>query len=75
MKVNEAKLQVYGVDQTRPVSANRSVKPAEFTQLTRARFAELLSDKEKTFIVQNFKPESTQEEKTSHLGRFIDVTA
>lgn len=75
MKVNEANLQTYRVDQARPVSANRSVKPVEFTQLTKARFAELLTDKEKAFIVQNFKSETTSEKKPSNLGRFLDVRA
>ncbi len=75
MKVNEANLQLYRIDQTRNVQNHQPVKPAEANQFLKARFADLLSENERAFIVQNFKPDTSPDTKKPKLGRFIDVRA
>ncbi|MCX6830688.1 MAG: hypothetical protein NT028_00945 [candidate division Zixibacteria bacterium] len=75
MKVNQANLQLYRIDQARTQSSQQTAKPAELNPFVRARFADLLSENERNFIAQNFKVDTTSESYKPKLGRVIDVKA
>jgi hypothetical protein len=75
MKVNQANLLLYHIDQARAAQAHQAAKPPETNQFVKARFADLLSENERTFIARNFKPDTTPDSKKPKLGRFIDVKA
>ena len=75
MKVNQANLQLYRIDQARTQSSQQAAKPAELNPFVKARFADLLSENERNFIAQNFKADTTPETYKPKLGRIIDVKA
>lgn len=75
MKVNQANLQLYRIDQARTQLNQQVAKPAEPNPFVKARFADLLSENERNFIAQNFKPDTTPESYKPKLGRLIDVKA
>lgn len=77
MKVNNANLQVYSHaltqrQQAPPATESKVAEPNKFGQ---AKFADLLTLQEKKFILQNFKPDSTQHKSDSHLGKVVDIRA
>lgn len=75
MKVNQANLQLYRVDQARTQKQQQSTKTAELNPFVKARFADLLSDNERSFIAANFRVDNTPENSKPKLGRFVDVKA
>ena len=76
MTINDTKLQVYRPEQLRPVTPSKPQTAPELNnQLLRAQFAQLLSDTEKKFITQNFKPDTSDGKDSPKLGRLIDVRA
>jgi hypothetical protein len=75
MKVNQANLQLYRIDQARAQSSQQAAKPAEPNPFVKARFADLLSENERSFIARNFKADTTPEVYKPKLGRIIDVKA
>ncbi len=75
MKVNQANLQLYRIDQARTQSSQQAAKPAELNPFVKARFADLLSENERNFIAQNFKVDTTPDSYKPKLGRLIDVKA
>lgn len=76
MKVNNANLQVYNhsISQRQQVPQQQEAKPAEPNQFANATFSDFLSALEKKYITQNFKPDTTPN-KSSHLGKVIDIRA
>jgi|WetSurMetagenome_2_1015567.scaffolds.fasta_scaffold79364_3 hypothetical protein len=75
MKVNQANLLLYQIDQARTQASRQTTKPAELNPFVKARFADLLSENERNFIAQNFKVDTTPEDYKPKLGRIIDVKA
>jgi hypothetical protein len=75
MKVNQANLQLYRIDQARTQTSQQAAKPAELNPFVKARFADLLSENERNFIARNFKVDTTPESYKPKLGRIIDVKA
>lgn len=75
MKVNQANLQLYRIDQARTQSSQQAAKSMEPNPFVKARFADLLSENERNFIAQNFEADTTPEVYKPKLGRIIDVKA
>lgn len=75
MKVNQANLQLYRIDQARTQSSQQAAKPAELNPFVKARFADLLSENERNFIAQHFKVDTSPESYKPKLGRIIDIKA
>ena len=75
MKVNQANLQLYRIDQARTQPSQQAAKPAGLNPFVKARFADLLSENERNFITQNFRADTTPDSYKPKLGRFIDVKA
>jgi hypothetical protein len=75
MKVNQANLQLYRVDQARTQLTQQAAKPAALNPFVKARFADLLSENERNFIAQNFTADTMPDSYKPKLGRFIDVKA
>lgn len=75
MKVNQANLQLYRIDQARTQVQQQTARQVELNPFVKARFADLLSENERNFIAANFKVDNTPENNKPKLGRFIDVRA
>ncbi len=75
MKVNQANLLLYQIDQARAQASKQTARPTESNPFVKARFADLLSENERNFIAQNFKVDTTTESNKPKLGRLIDVRA
>jgi hypothetical protein len=75
MKVNQANLQLYRIDQQKVQAQQKTAKQVELNPFVKARFADLLSENERNFIAANFKIDNTPESSKPKLGRFVDVKA